>query len=91
MTTEDHHERSDLTQAGRTDAPRAARHEAPLPWSAASHLQHAGRTLDGGPRSVLLDRTWSFEPASCLTGVRVVALRIADGVFVCPLCGLRTS
>jgi hypothetical protein len=25
-----------------------------------------------------------------MTGVRVVALRVGNGVFVCPLCGLRT-
>jgi len=91
MTTEHHPERSGLTQAGRADAAGTVHHEAPLPWSAATHLQHAGRTLDSGPRSVLLSRTWSYEPASCLTGLRVVALRVADGVFVCPLCGLRTS
>ena len=91
MTTEHHHERSGLQQVGHTDATGTARHEAPPLWSAPTHLRHAGRTLDGGPRSVLLDRTWSYEPASCLTGLRVVALRVADGVFVCPLCGLRTS
>jgi len=90
MTTEHHHEPSDLPQVGRADVPGTARYEAPLLWSAATYLRHAGRTLDGGPRSVLLGRAWSYEPASCLTGLRVVALRVADGVFVCPLCGLRT-
>ena len=63
----------------------------PLPaWSAPTHAQHAGRKLDR-PSPVLLDREWPYEPASCMTGVRVVALRVTDGAFVCPLCGLRTS
>ncbi len=62
----------------------------PLPWSEPAHTHHAGRLLDH-PRSVLLDRTWPYEPVSCMTGTRVVALRVADGAFVCPLCGLRTS
>lgn len=91
MTTDHQRERPDLPRAGRSDATAAARDEASLLWSAATHPRHAGRVLDGGPRSVLLGRTWSYEPASCLTGVRVIALRVADGTFVCPLCGLRTS
>ncbi|MGI5128429.1 hypothetical protein ACQEVB_16580 [Pseudonocardia sp. CA-107938] len=59
-------------------------------WSAPVHLAHAGRTFTR-PRPVLLDRAWPYEPESCLTGVRVVALRVADGTFVCPLCGVLTT
>jgi hypothetical protein len=61
-----------------------------LPWSAPTHTQHAGKPLDR-PRATLLDREWPYEPAYCMTGIRVVALRVADGAYVCPLCGLRTS
>jgi hypothetical protein len=91
MTTDHPHERPGLTRAGCAATTGTGDHAAPLSWSAPAHLQHAGRTLDGGPRSVLLGRAWSYEPASCPTGLRVVALRVTDGVFVCPLCGLRTS
>ena len=62
----------------------------PPRWSAPTYEQHAGMILDG-PRSVLLGRGWPYEPTSCLTGFRIVTLRVADGAFVCPLCGLRTS
>jgi hypothetical protein len=86
MTTEEHHERPGPLDAGTTGN---AHEGVPLRWSAPTYRQHAGRTLDG-PRSVLLDRAWAYEPASCMTGVRVIALRVGDGVFVCPLCGLRT-
>lgn len=73
-----------------SDSTTAASDKPPLLWSAATHAQHAGRPLDR-PRPVLLGRTWSYEPASCMTGVLVIALRTADGAFVCPLCGLQTS
>jgi hypothetical protein len=86
MTTDEHHERPGLPHSGTT---RNAHEGVPLRWSEPSYRQHAGKTLDG-PRSVLLDRAWTYEPASCMTGVRVVALRVGNGVFVCPLCGLRT-
>lgn len=59
-------------------------------WSAATHGQHALGVLER-PRSVLLDRAWSYPPATCLTGLRVVALPVGGGMFVCPLCGLRTT
>jgi len=61
-----------------------------LQWSTATHGQHAGGVLKR-PRSVLLDRAWSYTPATCLAGLRVVALPVGGGVFVCPLCGLRTT
>jgi hypothetical protein len=51
---------------------------------------HAGEPLDHA-RAVLLDRTWFYEPASCPPRLRVKALPVDDGMFVCPLCGLRTS
>ncbi|GAA5135485.1 hypothetical protein [Pseudonocardia adelaidensis] len=85
MTTDDHHERPGLRDTGT----RYLHDGVPLRWSAAIYRRHAGKTLDG-PRPVLLDRAWAYEPASCMTGVRVVALRVGNGVFVCPLCGLRT-
>jgi hypothetical protein len=86
MTTDEHHEHPGLPHAGTT---RNAHDGVPLRWSAPTYRQHAGKTL-ASPRSVLLDRAWAYEPASCMTGVRVVALRVGNGVFVCPLCGLRT-
>jgi hypothetical protein len=61
-----------------------------LRWSAATHGQHAGG-VSGRPRSVLLDRAWSYAPATCPTGLRVVALPVGGGMSVCPLCGLRTT
>lgn len=61
-----------------------------LRWSVATHGQHAGGVLER-PRPVLLDRTWSYAPATCLTGFRVVALPVGGGMFVCSLCGLRTT
>lgn len=73
-----------------SDIATAADGVPPLPWSAPTHTQHAGKPIDR-PRPVLLDHAWPYEPASCMTGIRVVALRVADGAFVCPLCGLRTS
>jgi hypothetical protein len=86
MTTDEHHERPGLPHAGPT---RNTHDGVPLRWSEPTYRQHAGKTLES-PRSVLLDRAWAYEPASCMTGVRVVALRVGNGVFVCPLCGLRT-
>jgi hypothetical protein len=86
MTTDEHQERPGLAHAGTT---RSAQEVVTLRWSAPTYVQHAGKTLES-PRSVLLDRAWAYEPASCMTGVRVVALRVGNGVFVCPLCGLRT-
>jgi hypothetical protein len=86
MTTDEHHERPGLAHAGTT---RSAHDGVTRRWSAPTYRQHAGKTLES-PRSVLLDRAWAYEPASCMTGVRVVALRVGNGVFVCPLCGLRT-
>jgi hypothetical protein len=89
MTTDEHHERPGLPHAEPTGPTRDAHDDVALRWSAPTYRRHAGRTLDS-PRSVLLDRDWTYEPASCMTGVRVVALRVGDGVFVCPLCGLGT-
>jgi hypothetical protein len=89
MTTDEHHERPGLPHAGPTGTPRDAHDGVPLRWSAPTYRRHAGKTLER-PRPVLLGRAWAYEPASCMTGVRVVALRVGDGVFVCPLCGLRT-
>ena len=90
MTTDRRQERAGLPRAGPTDAKGTRRGEVRLRWSEPTHSQHAGRALDA-PRPVLLDRAWPYEPTSCVTGVRVVALRVADGSFVCHLCGLRTS
>jgi hypothetical protein len=73
--------------ADTTDTPKDGERR---PWSAPVHMVHAGRTFTR-PRPVLLDRTWPYEPESCLTGVRVVALRVADETFVCPLCGVLTT
>lgn len=88
MTLDDHE------RPGPPSAPDATTgghdHEPPLRWSAPTHRQHAGSALDH-PRSVLLGQEWAYEPASCMTGVRVVALHVGNGTFVCPLCGLRTS
>lgn len=60
-------------------------------WGPSIHRRHADRPTFPMPRPVSLDREWDIEPESCLTGFRVIALRAADGVFVCPLCGLRTT
>jgi hypothetical protein len=73
-----------VSETAAADGPPALR------WSAPTHIQHAGMPLNR-PHAALLDRAWPYEPASCMTGVRAVALRVADGAFVCPLCGLRTS
>ena len=86
MTTDEHHERPGLPP---TETTKSAHEGVPLSWSAPTYRQHAGKALTS-PRSVLLGRAWAYEPASCMTGVRVVALRVGNGVFVCPLCGLRT-
>ena len=72
------------------DITTAANDMPQMPWSAPTHTQHAEKPL-GSARPVLLDRPWPYEPASCPTGFRVVAQRVAADVFVCPLCGLRTS
>lgn len=87
---EDRHGQPNLTRHEPVDPASRTGRSALLSWGEPIHRHHAGRTLDH-PQPVLLDRTWHYEPASCLTGFRVVAQIVAAGVFVCPLCGLRVS